>query len=167
MATRPVLRLAAGPSRCWRCGKQLFEKEVDGKMHFYFHLIRDARGEPHRVHNQCLKASVALGMIHDPLPVNIEPKVRERDIEKYLCESVEKLGGEVRKVAWIGRRGAPDRVVMLPPSVSKQPWVWVELKRPGGVVSAQQKREHERMRRYGQIVIVIKTKEEVDKWLNR
>ena len=43
---------------------------------------------------------------------------RESDIEKYLCDRVKDLGGEVRKVKWIGRNGAPDRLVMLP---TKQP----------------------------------------------
>ena len=38
----------------------------------------------------------------------------EAKIEKYLCDRVKMLGGEVRKVKWIGRRGAPDRLVMLP-----------------------------------------------------
>lgn len=40
--------------------------------------------------------------------------MRERDIEKHLVQRVKALGGEVRKVQWIGRRGAPDRLVMLP-----------------------------------------------------
>ena len=39
---------------------------------------------------------------------------QEAKIEKYLCDRVKMLGGEVRKVKWIGRRGAPDRLVMLP-----------------------------------------------------
>ena len=40
--------------------------------------------------------------------------IRERDIERHLVKRVKELGGEVRKVQWIGRRGAPDRLVMLP-----------------------------------------------------
>lgn len=40
--------------------------------------------------------------------------MRESEIEKYLVERVKALGGEVRKVRWIGRNGAPDRLVMLP-----------------------------------------------------
>lgn len=40
--------------------------------------------------------------------------MRERDIEKHLVQRVKALGGEVRKVQWPGRRGAPDRLVMLP-----------------------------------------------------
>lgn len=39
---------------------------------------------------------------------------QEAKIEAYLVKQVKALGGEVRKVKWIGRRGAPDRLVMLP-----------------------------------------------------
>ena len=37
----------------------------------------------------------------------------ERDIERHLVRVVESLGGETRKVQWVGRTGAPDRFVML------------------------------------------------------
>jgi hypothetical protein len=40
--------------------------------------------------------------------------MNERDIERHLVKRVKALGGEVRKVQWVGRRGAPDRLVMLP-----------------------------------------------------
>jgi hypothetical protein len=39
--------------------------------------------------------------------------MRERDIEAHLVKRVKAMGGEVRKVQWIGRRGAPDRLVMI------------------------------------------------------
>ena len=39
--------------------------------------------------------------------------MRESSIEDYLVRRVKELGGECRKVQWIGRKGAPDRVVML------------------------------------------------------
>jgi hypothetical protein len=87
--------------------------------------------------------------------------MRERDIERHLVRLVKELGGEVRKVQWIGRRGAPDRLVMLPP----EHWrlldsavvgtVWVELKAPGVKPDPYQSREHERMRKMGQRVVVI------------
>jgi len=38
--------------------------------------------------------------------------MRESDIEAHLVKRVKELGGEVRKVKWIGRNGAPDRLVM-------------------------------------------------------
>jgi hypothetical protein len=76
--------------------------------------------------------------------------VRERDIEAYLVKRIKELGGEVRKVNWTGRRGAPDRLVMLPGA-----GVWVELKAPGKKPEPHQLREHERMRAMGQRVEVI------------
>lgn len=76
--------------------------------------------------------------------------MRESTIENYLVAQVKALGGEVRKVKWIGRRGAPDRLVMLPGRA-----MFVELKAPGEKAKPHQKREHERMRRMGQRVEVI------------
>lgn len=92
--------------------------------------------------------------------------MRERDIERYLVEQVKALGGEVRKVKWIGRRGAPDRVVMLPWGRRDASTVWVELKAPGKVPDIIQFREHRRMRRNGQIVVVIDSLEGVDALLS-
>lgn len=84
---------------------------------------------------------------------------RERDIEKHLVKCVKALGGEVRKVQWVGRRGAPDRLVMLPhtgPGRARvNNTIWVELKAPGEKASTQQLREHEAMRRLGQHVAVV------------
>lgn len=104
--------------------------------------------------------------------------MRESDIEKHLVKRVKELGGEVRKVQWIGRVGAPDRLVMLP----QRPWVdvvfgvprnkvkaptsyWVELKAPGAKPRPSQLREHERMRSMGQDVVVIDSIEGVEELL--
>lgn len=77
-------------------------------------------------------------------------EIRESDIEQYAVNRIRELGGEVRKVKWIGRNGAPDRRVMLP-------WrcCWVEFKAPGESLEAHQEREHRRMRWCGEDVIVI------------
>lgn len=98
--------------------------------------------------------------------------MRERDIEHHLVKRVKLLGGEVRKVKWIGRRGAPDRLVMLP-----GPWcgftsdggfwakprtIWIELKAPGEKPKAYQLREHDRMRAMGQRVEVVDSIEAVE-----
>lgn len=108
--------------------------------------------------------------------------MKESGVEDYLVERVEALGGEVRKVKWIGRKGAPDRLVMLPPvywnrdlqvHISRDnPTIWVELKRPGKLATfpadareRAQAREHERMRECGQRVEVIDSKEGIDKLL--
>lgn len=100
--------------------------------------------------------------------------VRERDIERHLVKRVKELGGEVRKVQWVGRCGAPDRLVMLPkqsPEEAQFPFgrkartTWVELKAPGVKPEAHQLREHERMRAMGQRVVVIDSIEGVEELL--
>lgn len=91
--------------------------------------------------------------------------MRESEIEKYLVKRVKELGGEVRKVKWIGRRGAPDRLVMLPHIVNgciTAGTVWVELKATGKKAEPHQLREHKRMQAMGQYVVVVDSKEGVD-----
>ena len=98
--------------------------------------------------------------------------MRESEIEKYLVKRVKELGGEVRKVKWIGRNGAPDRLVMLPKQIITQAGkvigsngprsFWVELKATGKVAEPHQVREHQRMRVRGQRVEVIDSIEGVD-----
>ena len=100
--------------------------------------------------------------------------MRESTIEKYLVKRVKELGGEVRKVAWVGRQGAPDRLVMLPHCGrygrnSSIKTFWVELKNPETIKTfpanaheRAQAREHERMRKMGQHVVVLGAIEQVD-----
>lgn len=97
--------------------------------------------------------------------------MRESDIEDYLVKRVKAMGGEVRKVQWIGRIGAPDRLVMLPPRVTingvgMNNSAWVELKAPGAKPRPSQLREHERMRAMGQRVEVIDSLEGVEELLS-
>lgn len=87
--------------------------------------------------------------------------MRERDIEQHLVKRVKALGGEIRKVSWVGRANAPDRLVLLPERRS----IWVELKAPGKKPTAQQIREHNRMRRMGELVEVIDSLEAVEELL--
>ena len=84
----------------------------------------------------------------------------ERTVERYLVRRVKHLGGEIRKVKWIGRRHAPDRRVMLPEFC-----FWAEVKRPGERPTDNQAREHKRMRRAGERVIVIDSIAQVDEVL--
>lgn len=102
---------------------------------------------------------------------------RESDVEAYLVERVEALGGEIRKVQWVGRNGAPDRLVMLPAKMCCQRGpegrtLWFELKTPGGARKfpsdwreRAQAREHARMRAVGQLVFVVDSPEGVDEVL--
>lgn len=86
--------------------------------------------------------------------------MRERDIERYLIARVKALGGEVRKVKWIGRRSAPDRLVLLPGRC-----YWVEIKAPGKTPTPAQKREHARLRNAGADVFVLDSHHAIDNLL--
>lgn len=109
--------------------------------------------------------------------------MKESDVEAYLCKRVRAAGGDVRKVQWVGRKGAPDRLVMLPPASIREhdnvvgnglsKTIWVELKAPGLAAlfphtphERQQAREHERMREMGQRVVVIDSFAGVDELLS-
>lgn len=91
--------------------------------------------------------------------------MRERDIEQYLVKRVKAMGGEVRKVKWIGRAGAPDRALMLPFKWGGDSLMWVELKAPGKKPEPHQVREHRRMRNMGQRVVVIDSLQAVEELL--
>lgn len=103
--------------------------------------------------------------------------MRERDIEAHLVKRVKELGGEVRKVRWIGHRGAPDRIVMLPFRDAVEPdefgfprtyghmTLWVELKATGKKPDPHQLREHKRLRRMGLRVVVLDSIEGVERML--
>lgn len=98
-------------------------------------------------------------------------------VRAYLKQRVEALGGEVRALRWIGRRHAPDVFVMLPPGTAVRSdngfgmlctWachepILVEAKAPGKRPRPGQVREHERLRKYGVTVLVLPTKEDIDK----
>jgi hypothetical protein len=104
--------------------------------------------------------------------------LRERDIERHLVKRVKDLGGEVRKVEWVGRAGAPDRLVMFPNDEQRfidgayGTTLWAELKHPETIKTfpanaheRAQHREHQRMRRMGQRVMVIGTLEQIEELL--
>lgn len=62
-------------------------------------------------------------------------------IERSVSRHAARLGWTVRKVQFIGRRGAPDRLFMRR-GPSGPELIFIEFKRPGdGVLSEHQKRE--------------------------
>ena len=83
--------------------------------------------------------------------------MRESQIEQYLIKEIKKLGIETRKVQWIGRDGAPDRLILA------KGGIYVELKAPGKEPRENQLREHDKMRAAGIRVEVIDSLEGVDK----
>ncbi len=86
--------------------------------------------------------------------------MRESAVERAFCARIEQLGLIQRKAQWIGRKGAPDRVVLLP----EERVEWVELKAPDGRLSGAQVREHARLCAAGQTVTVIRNIEEARAW---
>lgn len=93
----------------------------------------------------------------------------EGKIEDYFVEQCEANGALVRKLSYIGRRGAPDRMVVWPASFEGSDWDakidFVELKAPGQRPDPHQEREHERLRALGCNVFVIDSKEAVDRYI--
>lgn len=88
-------------------------------------------------------------------------KLLERDIEKYFVKRVKEAGGEIRKLKWIGRSSAPDRIVCFPGVCS----FLVELKRPGKVPTDAQAREIARINKAGGSALFINSKEGVDAFI--
>lgn len=100
--------------------------------------------------------------------------MRESLIEQYLITRVAYYRGEIRKVKWIGRRSAPDRLVMLPEVDTCGPaghiparQVWIELKATDEKATPAQAREHAVMRKFGLQVEVVDSLERVDEVLRR
>lgn len=94
--------------------------------------------------------------------------VAERNIRKALKARVEAYGGEIRAVSWLGRKHAPDVLVLQPSHPfygCKGSHTFIEAKAPGGKPSAGQLREHKRMRAAGCTVLVISTLDQLDAWL--
>ena len=102
--------------------------------------------------------------------------MRESTIENYLRKRVHALGGQIRKVKWIGRKNAPDDRVMLPAEMRGKYLTynpprafWVECKAPDADMNTPhvraQLREHKRMRDRGEIVHVVASFEDVDRVL--
>ncbi len=85
--------------------------------------------------------------------------MKEKVVESYLKDQVEKHGGEVRKVQWINHRGAADRAVFL------NGVYFVELKRPGEKLDPHQEREAKRLRKHGADVRMVDTLEGVDNFI--
>jgi G:T-mismatch repair DNA endonuclease (very short patch repair protein) len=86
--------------------------------------------------------------------------VRESTNETHLRKVARKHGFIVRKLAWVGRRNAPDDALMKSPGII----IFVELKTKGGKLSPGQIREHERLRAMGFRVAVLWSKEAIDEY---
>lgn len=93
------------------------------------------------------------------------PDDRERDVRSHLKKRLKLLGGELRKVRWIMRNGAPDEFVAIPANRAGHKAArsfWIELKRPGEVPERHQQKEIDWLREHGQTVYVCDSREAVD-----
>jgi hypothetical protein len=91
--------------------------------------------------------------------------MRESEVEQYLVTRIRDLGGQCRKVQWVGTHGAPDRLIGIPayhPKPARH--AFVELKAPGKKLEPHQLREHARLAAIGLVVLVIDSKAGVDAW---
>ncbi len=89
--------------------------------------------------------------------------IRERDIEKYLRDQVKKIGGIAYKFESPGNAGVPDRMVLLPGSRVH----FVELKAPGKKPTPLQLAQHRKINKVGHSVLVIDSKEKVDRFIEQ
>lgn len=88
----------------------------------------------------------------------------EKDVERRLVAQLKKLGIKHIKLSAIGRRGLPDRMIMLPGAKA----LFIELKAPGreGNLSANQEAECSALRALGFHVLVSSSVEECLEWIN-
>ena len=77
--------------------------------------------------------------------------MREREIERVLCNEVKKLGGKAYKWVSPGNNGVPDRIIILP----NKPVVFVELKTDAGKLTTLQKSQIHTLEKLGQQVQVL------------
>ena len=85
----------------------------------------------------------------------------ERTVEEYLVKRVKETRGIHRKMAWPGRRGAPDHWVGWP---HLRKYIIIELKEPeqGWGLQDHQRREIDRLKACGMTVAIANGKEGVD-----
>lgn len=85
----------------------------------------------------------------------------ERDLERYFSAQCKKHGLMTLKLHVRFARGWPDRIVPL----ENGEVLWVELKRPGGKLSALQAKVHADLAKIGHHVQVLDSKEGIDRVL--
>ena len=74
-----------------------------------------------------------------------------------MISQLSKIGVSTRKVKWVGRDGAPDRLILA------NGGIWVELKAPGQKPRANQKIELEALTKAGMTTYCIDSLEQIDK----
>ena len=85
----------------------------------------------------------------------------ENKVEKYLIKRVREAGGRTRKLRYIGRRGCPDRLILLPGL-----FALAECKRPGKGLRLGQEKEARILKASGIYVYVLDSIYEVDYFMS-
>jgi len=88
----------------------------------------------------------------------------EKSVEQYLIRRVKACGGMCIKLQCTGINGIPDRIVLIP-VIGK--CVFVELKAPGGRLSAVQEVRIKQLREMNFDVYVLYNFEQVDKFIDK
>ena len=96
------------------------------------------------------------------LSVTRKSSCSEAEIELPVVAWAEKEGWFVRKLQWIGRWGAPDRVFIKGGVVC-----FIEFKRPGAKPRPSQRGELRRMKKAGAAVAWFDDVEKAIQWLKR
>jgi len=84
----------------------------------------------------------------------------ETIVEDYLALEATKRGGRAAKIQDAGRRGCPDRMLLL--NATKP--IWVETKAKGGRLSKSQELYRDELKSHGHIVLTLWTIDQVDKF---
>ena len=82
--------------------------------------------------------------------------VLEKDIEKAIVKKAKALGCLALKINGLGQRSWPDRLFIRPDGVV----IWMEIKRPGGILSEGQKAMIDELKTHNQYVVVCYSVEE-------
>lgn len=85
----------------------------------------------------------------------------EKEIEAYFAKRVREAGGKSYKFRSVTQRGVADRIACMP---NGQAW-FIELKKPGGRLSALQALFADEMKHMRQHYACLWSKEQVDEWL--
>lgn len=87
----------------------------------------------------------------------------EREIEKWLGRELKAIGCLWYKWVSPGARGVPDRIIILPDSRI----VFAELKTENGKLAPLQVQQIERLRTWGQRVVVIRGMEDAEDFVRK
>ncbi len=87
---------------------------------------------------------------------------QEGALEAWTVKQIHAKRGATRKVKWLCRIGAPDRLVWIPGWLFPELW---EMKGEGLPLKEHQKREHKRLKRMGVICRKVDTREKVERYL--